>query len=91
MIAQAYRIVHEDAGYIPLHQQSLVWGVSSTLSSVLTIRSCSTGLGRNDPAQAYEVHPLSFCGGRLPQRETPRLPSAEMASVARHEACLIRH
>lgn len=28
MIAQAYKIVHEEAGYIPVHQQSLVWGVS---------------------------------------------------------------
>lgn len=28
LIAQAYRIVHEDAGLIPLHQQALVWGVS---------------------------------------------------------------
>lgn len=28
LIAQAYRIVHEDAGFIPLHQQALSWGVS---------------------------------------------------------------
>jgi peptide/nickel transport system substrate-binding protein len=34
MIAQAYRIVHEDAGYIPLHQQSLVWGVSKKVHVV---------------------------------------------------------
>jgi peptide/nickel transport system substrate-binding protein len=26
MIAEAYRITHEDRGYIPLHQQSLAWG-----------------------------------------------------------------
>jgi peptide/nickel transport system substrate-binding protein len=34
MIAQAYRIVHEEAGYIPLHQQSLVWGVSKKVHVV---------------------------------------------------------
>ena len=34
MIAQAYRIVHDDAGYIPLHQQSLVWGVSKKVHVV---------------------------------------------------------
>jgi peptide/nickel transport system substrate-binding protein len=28
MIAEAYRIVHDEAGYVPLHQQALVWGVS---------------------------------------------------------------
>ncbi len=28
LIAQAFKIVHEDAGLIPLHQQALVWGVS---------------------------------------------------------------
>src|SRR6266851_5079877 len=34
MIAQAYRIVHEEAGYIPLHQQALVWGVSKKVHVV---------------------------------------------------------
>ena len=28
MIAEAFRINHEEAGVIPLHQQALVWGVS---------------------------------------------------------------
>lgn len=28
MIAEAYRIVHDDFGYIPLHQQGLAWGKS---------------------------------------------------------------
>ena len=28
MIAEAFRIMHEEAGLIPLHQQALVWGVS---------------------------------------------------------------
>ena len=28
MIAQAYQLLHEDFGYIPLHQQGLAWGVS---------------------------------------------------------------
>ena len=28
LIAQAFKIVHEEAGLIPLHQQALVWGVS---------------------------------------------------------------
>jgi peptide/nickel transport system substrate-binding protein len=31
MIAQAFRIIHEDAGVLPLHQQALVWGVSKKL------------------------------------------------------------
>ena len=34
MIAQAFRIVHEEAGYIPLHQQALVWGVSKKVHVV---------------------------------------------------------
>ena len=28
MILDAFKIIHEDAGLIPLHQQALVWGVS---------------------------------------------------------------
>ncbi len=28
LIFQAFTIVHDDVGLIPLHQQSLVWGVS---------------------------------------------------------------
>ena len=28
MIAEAYRMVHDDFGYIPLHQQGLAWGKS---------------------------------------------------------------
>jgi peptide/nickel transport system substrate-binding protein len=28
MIAEAFRILHDDAGMIPLHQQTLVWGVA---------------------------------------------------------------
>ena len=27
-ITEAFRIAHEEAGLIPLHQQSLIWGVS---------------------------------------------------------------
>jgi peptide/nickel transport system substrate-binding protein len=34
MIAQAYRINHEEAGVIPLHQQALVWGVSNKVDIV---------------------------------------------------------
>jgi peptide/nickel transport system substrate-binding protein len=32
MIAQAYRIVHDDVGMIPLHQQALAWGVSRKIT-----------------------------------------------------------
>ena len=28
MIAEAYRMVHDDFAYIPLHQQGLAWGKS---------------------------------------------------------------
>jgi peptide/nickel transport system substrate-binding protein len=28
MIAEAFRLLHEDVGMIPLHQQSLAWGVA---------------------------------------------------------------
>jgi peptide/nickel transport system substrate-binding protein len=28
MIGQAFHLLHEDAGTIPLHQQALVWGVA---------------------------------------------------------------
>jgi peptide/nickel transport system substrate-binding protein len=34
LIAQAFRIVHDDAGIIPLHQQALAWGVSKKLKIV---------------------------------------------------------
>jgi peptide/nickel transport system substrate-binding protein len=34
MIAEAYRINHEEAGVIPLHQQALVWGVSNKVDIV---------------------------------------------------------
>jgi peptide/nickel transport system substrate-binding protein len=28
LIAQVFKIVHDEVGLIPLHQQSLAWGVS---------------------------------------------------------------
>jgi peptide/nickel transport system substrate-binding protein len=31
MILQAFKIIHEDAGVLPLHQQALVWGSSKKL------------------------------------------------------------
>jgi peptide/nickel transport system substrate-binding protein len=34
LIAQAFRIVHEEAGLIPLHQQALAWGVSKKVKIV---------------------------------------------------------
>ena len=34
MIAEAYRINHEEVGVIPLHQQALVWGVSDKVEIV---------------------------------------------------------
>jgi peptide/nickel transport system substrate-binding protein len=34
MIAKAFRIIHEEAGLIPLHQQALNWGVSKKVSMV---------------------------------------------------------
>ncbi len=34
MIAKAFRIIHEDVGLIPLHQQTLNWGVSKKVSMV---------------------------------------------------------
>ena len=34
MIAEAYQILHDDAGMIPLHQQSLAWGVSKKIDLV---------------------------------------------------------
>lgn len=34
MIAEAYRILHEDFGYIPLHQQGLAWGVRDEVQLV---------------------------------------------------------
>ena len=34
MIAEAFRINHEEAGVIPLHQQSLAWGVSKKVKIV---------------------------------------------------------
>ena len=46
LIAEAFRINHDEVGLIPLHQQSLIWGVSKKVSrwcSAPTTRSCSTG------------------------------------------------
>ena len=34
MIAEAFRIIHDDVSHIPLHQQSLVWGVSKRIKAV---------------------------------------------------------
>jgi peptide/nickel transport system substrate-binding protein len=34
MILEAFKMVHEDAGIIPLHQQSLSWGVSKKVKMV---------------------------------------------------------
>lgn len=34
LIAQAFRIVHEDVGLLPLHQQSIAWGVSKKVKIV---------------------------------------------------------
>jgi peptide/nickel transport system substrate-binding protein len=34
MIAEAYRIIHDEVGIIPLHQQSLVWGASKKMEIV---------------------------------------------------------
>jgi peptide/nickel transport system substrate-binding protein len=31
LLAEAFRLIHEDAGLIPLHQQVLVWGVSNNV------------------------------------------------------------
>jgi peptide/nickel transport system substrate-binding protein len=32
MIAEAFRINHEEAGVLPLHQQALAWGVSKKVN-----------------------------------------------------------
>ena len=34
LIAEAFRIIHDEVGLIPLHQQSLVWGVSKKVEIV---------------------------------------------------------
>ena len=34
MILEAYQILHNDVGYIPLHQQALAWGVSRNVEMV---------------------------------------------------------
>ena len=34
MIAEAFRINHEEAGVMPLHQQALAWGVSKKVNIV---------------------------------------------------------
>ena len=34
LIVQAYRIIHEEVSHIPLHQQSLAWGVSKRIDIV---------------------------------------------------------
>ena len=34
MIAEAFRIIHDEVSHIPLHQQALVWGVSKKVHVV---------------------------------------------------------
>lgn len=34
MISEAFRMVHDEAGFIPLHQQTLAWGVSKKVKMV---------------------------------------------------------
>ena len=35
LIAEAFRINHEEVGLIPLHQQSLIWGVSKKVEQMV--------------------------------------------------------
>ena len=34
MIRDAYQILHDDAGYIPLHQQALAWGKKDNIDLI---------------------------------------------------------
>jgi peptide/nickel transport system substrate-binding protein len=34
MIMEAFKILHDDVGYIPLHQQALAWGVAKNVEIV---------------------------------------------------------
>ena len=34
LIAEGFKIIHDEAGLIPLHQQALVWGVSKKVNMV---------------------------------------------------------
>ena len=34
MIAEAFKLIHDEVGLIPLHQQSLVWGASKKIDIV---------------------------------------------------------
>ena len=46
MIAEAFRLLHEEVGMIPLHQQALAWGVAKGVSawcSGPTVTSASNG------------------------------------------------
>jgi peptide/nickel transport system substrate-binding protein len=33
LLERAFRIIHDEAGLIPLHQQAVVWGVSNQVSA----------------------------------------------------------
>jgi hypothetical protein len=35
MMVQAFRLIHEDAGFIPLHQQTLAWAMSDRLDATV--------------------------------------------------------
>ncbi len=45
MILEAFTILHDEVGYIPLHQQALAWGVSKNVEMVQRADNsrCSTG------------------------------------------------
>ena len=34
LIAEAWQLLHEDVGYVPLHQQALAWGVREGIELV---------------------------------------------------------
>jgi peptide/nickel transport system substrate-binding protein len=43
MISKAFRIIHEDTGFVPLHQQMLAWAMSDKIMRTTgpTIKSAS--------------------------------------------------
>ena len=81
MIAEAFRINHEEAGVIPLHQQSLVWGVSKKVKIVQRAdNQILLLLGEDAVAQGRDAGQAAKPAGR-PQLPPARSPGSIDARI----------
>ncbi len=85
MIAEAFRLLHDDAGMIPLHQQALAWGVSKKVQD---------GAARRQPDPFYWVRmTVALCArsARMPRRGASAPPNRSWLQRRRAHDAGLRH